>query len=451
MIRDKFLLSVALCSAIIFIACTQIGSEINEEIILNQISEPVIPSFSVSLTQYGAIADGKTDCKSAIDSALKELKKKGGGRLIIPPGDYLVNGPIHLISNIELNIEKGSRLLFGSNYDDYLPVVRTSWEGTFLYNYSPFIYAYNCSNISITGYGIIDGQAADTWATWKAIQKDDQLLSREMNHKNVPIENRVFGKEHYLRPQLIQFFDCNTIKIENVTIEDSPFWCLHLLSCENVVIRGISFNAFNYNNDGIDAEYSRNVLIEEVNFNNSDDNIAIKAGRDDEGRASDVCSENIVVRNCHFRGLHALVIGSEMSAGVKNVFVSDCDFSGPLKRGIYFKSNPDRGGFMNNIFISNLSFGEVEDCIYITSFYHGEGEGHVTDISDIYIDNVSCEYASGTGIAIQGYPEKKVRDIFLTKIRIDSVENPLSMIDTENIVLSDVVIGNLVGTPSWAN
>ena len=167
-----------------------------------------------------------------------------------------------------------------------------------------------------------------------------------MNHNNTPIDQRIFGEGHYLRPQLIQLYDCKNILIEGVKIEDSPFWCLHLLRCENITVRNIKYEAYNKNNDGIDPEYSKNILIEDITFNNSDDNIAIKSGRDDEGRASEFHSENIVVRNCHFKGLHAIVIGSEMSAGVENVFVENCDFSGKLKRGIYLKSNPDRGGYI---------------------------------------------------------------------------------------------------------
>lgn len=423
--------------------------EINAQTIIDQISEPEIPNFMLDVTDLGAAGDSATDCKPAFDQAVKTIEEKGGGTIHVPAGKYLLKGPIHLVSNLELNLADGAYLYFSSNPSDYLPVVKTSWEGTFLYNYSPFIYAYECSNIAITGKGTIDGEASETWNTWKARQTEDQLLSREMNHNNTPIEERVFGEGHYLRPQLIQFFDCHTIKFEDVMIEDSPFWCVHMLRCENVIIRGVRYNAFNYNNDGIDPEYSRNVLIEDVHFNNSDDNVAIKAGRDDEGRAAEHGSENIVVRNCHFKGLHALVIGSEMSAGVQNVFVEDCDFAGKLKRGIYLKSNPDRGGFIKNIYVENVTFDEVVDCIYVTSFYHNEGKGHSTDISNVFLKNIKCRKATGTGIVVQGFPQKKVKDIFITKLEIDSATNAISMMDAENIIMSDVVIGELATAPSF--
>jgi len=425
-------------------------TEVNEQSIVSQISEPVIPDYLVNLLDFGAVGDSLTDCKLAFDRAIAAVKEKGGGKITVPAGKYLINGPIHLISKLQLHLEEGATLYFGSNPADYLPMVKTSWEGTFLYNYSPFIYALECNNIAITGKGAIDGEAANTWSMWRMKQRNDQLLSREMNHKNVPVEERKFGEGHFLRPQLIQFFDCNTIKMEDVLIEDSPFWCVHLLRSENVIIRGVRYNAYNANNDGVDPEYARNVLIENVHFNNSDDNVAVKAGRDDEGRAAEHGSENIVMRNCHFKGLHAVVVGSEMSAGVQNIFVRDCDFDGNVKRGIYLKSNPDRGGFIRNIHVDNVSFGEVEDCIYITSFYKNEGKGHVTDIRDVFLNNISCQTATGNGLVIQGFPDKKVKDIYISNLKIGSANNPVSMTDTENIVLSDVVIGKLATAPSSA-
>ena len=425
------------------------GEKTSIESVLKQIREPEIPQYLANLKDFGGKGDSLTDNKPAFANAIESLKSKGGGKLIVPEGKFLVNGPIHLISNLELHLEKGALIYFGSNPKDYLPVVKTSWEGTFLYNYSPFIYANECNNVAITGEGTIDGEASQTWSKWTEKQTDDQMLSREMNHKNVPVEQRIFGEGHFLRPHLIQFFNCKNIKVEGIKIEDSPFWCIHLLQCENVTIRSIRYDAKNKNNDGIDPEYSRNVLIENVEFNNGDDNVAIKAGRDDEGRASKLKSENIVIRNCHFKGLHALVIGSEMSAGVQNVFVENCDFAGKLKRGIYLKSNPDRGGFIKNIFVKNVKFDEVEDCIYITSFYHNEGKGHATEISNIYFENITCNHATNYGIVIQGFPEKKVHHVYFTDVSIDSAKNAVSMTDTENVIMSNLRIGEPANSPSF--
>ncbi|MFT3738710.1 MAG: glycoside hydrolase family 28 protein [Breznakibacter sp.] len=416
--------------------------------IVQRITLPTFPSNELVVTDFGARGDSLTDCRQAFNAAIKELGTRGGGRLVVPSGIFTVNGPIHLVSHIDLHLQKGARIRFGSNPADYLPVVKTSWEGTLLYNYSPFIYAYQCENIAVTGEGVIDGEASATWAKWYALQKDDQLLSRQMNHQAVPVEQRIFGEGHFLRPQLIQFFECRNILVEGIKIEDSPFWCIHLLMCKNATLRKLKYDAQNKNNDGIDPEYSQDILIEDIDFNNADDNVAVKAGRDHEGRMLGLTSENIVVRNCRFKGLHALVIGSEMSAGVRNVFVENCTYAGYLKRGVYLKSNPDRGGFIKNIYVKNLQLGTVEDCIYITSFYHNEGKGHATDIGQIYFENVACRRALAGGVVIQGFPEKKVRDIFFRRIAIDTVPNALSMTDAENIVMADVVIGQKAGSPS---
>lgn len=416
--------------------------------ILRQIIPPEIPQKTISILDFGAVPDSVTDCKPALDKAIKSCLANLETRIIVPPGVYLIEGPIHLVSNICLDIQKGAKLKFGNNPEKYLPTVLTSWEGTMLYNYSPFIYGYNLKNVSITGEGVIDGNATETFAKWPDLDDKDQRLSRDMNHSNTPLDKRIFGEGHYLRPQLMQFLECKNILIEGVTILDSPFWCLHLLKSENITVRNIKFHAYNKNNDGIDPEYSRNILIEGVEFDNADDNIAIKAGRDHEGRLTKKPSENIVIRNCLFKGLHAVVIGSEMSSGVQNIFVENCKSGGYLKRGIYLKSNPDRGGFIRNIYINNVSFGEVEDCFYITSHYHGEGKGFATEIHDVFVDSMTCKKANSSALVIQGFAEKKVHDIHFSKIRVDTAANALSFTETKNIILNNVVIGNEVTVPT---
>jgi len=415
-----------------------------------QIKPPTIPVDSVSILNFGAIPDSITDCKPAFDKAIKFCAGKDI-RLIVSPGIYQMNGPIHLSSNICIDLQKGARLKFSNNPEHYLPAVLTSWEGTFLYNYSPFIYGYRLENIIITGEGTIDGNALGTFTQWKEKQKESQLLSREMNHKNVPVEERIFGQGHYLRPHLMQFFECKNILIQGVHITNSPFWCIHLLKSENAVVRGLSFDAKNPNNDGIDPEYSRNILIEDIDFNNGDDNVAIKAGRDHEGRKIAIPSENIIIRNCRFKGLHGVVIGSEMSAGVQNVFVENCTYGGYCKRGIYLKSNPDRGGFIRNIFVNNVQFGEVEDAFYVTSFYHGEGAGFETDIQKIFVDSFYCRKANNAGIVIEGFQTKKVQNINFSNFQIDSATIALSINNAENINFSEVNIGGVIkGMPSFA-
>ena len=434
------------------VLCSQtkiVDKTVEIERIVNRIQLPVIPEYKVSVTQFGAKGDSVTNCKGAFDKAMKACSKKQGGTIVVPKGVYTINGPIHFVSNVNLHLEAGAKIRFGSNPDDY-PLVLSSWEGTMLYNYSPMIYANNVQNVAITGTGTIDGEAKNTWIKWKPLEGKDKALSREMNHNNVSLKERVFGKGHYLRPQMIQFLNSKNILIEDVTIEDSPFWCVHLLKSKSITLRRLKYDAHNNNNDGIDPEYASDVLIENIQFNNGDDNIAIKAGRDDEGRANfNNPSENIVIRNCEFKGLHAVVIGSEMSAGVRNVFVDNCKSGGYLKRGIYIKTNSDRGGYVKDLYFSNIAFGQVEDCIYMTANYHGEGSGlYPSKISDVSISNVSCESASNAAIVIEGFPEKKVENIILDNITVKSAKNGMTLTNTQNVSVSEIVIGDKIGVPS---
>lgn len=334
----------------------------------------------------------------------------------------------------------------------YLPTVKTSWEGTFLNNYSPFIYGYGLHDVSITGEGTIDGNASTTFSTWKAQQKAGQARSREMNHGGTPVAERNFGEGWWLRPQMIQFYGCKNITLEGVKLTNAPFWCVHLLKSENIICRGLRYDAKLVNNDGIDPECSRNILIEGIEFDNGDDNVAIKAGRDNDGWAAAAPSENIVIRRCRFKGLHAVVIGSEMSAGVRNVFVEDCTYGGYCKRGIYIKTNPDRGGFVSNLYVNNCEFGDVEDLFYATSMYAGEGMDNdkFTRVSDIYVDGLSCRSASAAGLVLQGTTAEPIRRVVFSNVEIGKAVNAVSFDNTEGVELSNCHIGGRAGVPSQA-
>jgi len=447
------LYSALILSAICFFACKPTGSkklsrvEKRDEILKN-IVPPKISGNILPLTDFGGKGDSITDNKPAFDKALKACKDKKGAKIVVAPGIYLLNGPIHLVDNTCIELEKGAKLVFSTNPVHYLPLVPTSWEGTFIYNYSPLIYAYQVKNVAIIGEGTIDGNGKEGFSKWYDLQKPAQQLSRKMNHENVPVKQRLFGEGHYLRPQLIQFFECKNILIEGVTLSNSPFWTVHFLKSENITARKVKFNAFNKNNDGFDPEYSKNILIEDIDFNNADDNVAIKAGRDHEGRKTAVSSENIIIRNCRFKGLHGVVIGSEMSAGVQNVFVENCGYGGYCKRGIYLKSNADRGGFIRDIYVNNVEFGDVEDGVFITSSYHNEGKGFETDIRDVFIENLKFKTASHAGLVIQGYPNKKVSNINFSNVKIDSCTNGISFTNAEQIVFNNVIIGEEVTTPT---
>lgn len=403
-----------------------------------------------SIVSFGAKGNGTFNCLPAFRKAMKQTaKSKTGLHVVVPKGEWFVKGPIHLVSNVTIELEEGATLKFSADPKDYLPAVRTSWEGTFCQNYSPFIYGYGLRNVAIIGKGTIDGNCMETFPTWKKIQKTDLMLSREYNHKEVAVEERNFGDGNYLRPHLLQLFDCQDVTLQGVFITNSPFWCVHLLRCENVICRGLRYDAKLVNNDGIDPEMTRNILIEDIDFNNGDDNVAIKAGRDNDGWRKDARpTENIIVRNCRFKGLHGIVIGSEMSAGVQNVFVEDCTYSGYNKRGLYVKTNPNRGGFVRNIYFHNVEFGEVEDLFYITSMYAGEGadDNHFTDISDIHVDNVKCKKASNAAILLQGTVAKPLRNISFENVSVGECKIGFTSVNTLDVVMRNCELGGTANT-----
>ncbi|MCF1420452.1 glycoside hydrolase family 28 protein [Mangrovimonas futianensis] len=429
-------------------------TNVQDSVIVNiekQIKLPQTPNYQINVLDFGAKGDGKFNNKKAFDKAMAYLSKHGGGMLVVPKGNFKVNGPIHFVSHVNLHLEEGSKITFGDNPKDY-PNVLTSWEGTMLYNHSPFIYGIDLTDVSITGKGTIDGDGGSVWATWKSKEGDGKDLSRKMNHEEQSLEARVFGEGFYLRPQLIQFVSSKNILIEGITIEDAPFWCVHILKSSSITLRDLKYNAHNKNNDGIDIEHSKLVLIEKVSFDNGDDNIAIKAGRDHDGRNANMPSKQIIVRDCTFKGLHALVIGSEMSSGVEDVYAYNCKASGYLKRGIYIKTNSDRGGYIRNIHFNQLDFQDVEDAIYITSNYHGEGSGlFPSEISNLYFSNLSFTKASNTAIVVEGYPEKPVENIYFDFVEVGSSKNGMTVSKSKNVQVNEVVIGEKQTVPSAVN
>lgn len=294
--------------------------------IAGAIQRTEFPARVFDVRDHGAIPDDALDDRPAILAAIRACNAAGGGRVLLPPGLLISNGPIHLQSHVELHVAEGALLRFSAEPAHFLPVVLTRWEGTECFNFSPFIYARNVSNVAITGSGTIDGNARRSFANWKPRQGPDQIRIREMGAAGVPLHERVFGEGHWLRPGLIQFFACNRVLVEGVTILDAPFWVIHPVFCRDVIVRGVTVDSGNPNNDGVDPESSTNVLIEDCVFRTGDDSVAIKSGRDEDAWRAGVPSENIVVRRCVMDSkANGLCIGSEMSGGVRNVFLEDCE------------------------------------------------------------------------------------------------------------------------------
>ncbi len=360
--------------------------------ILSRIKVPTFPNRDFEITRYGAVGDAKTDNTVAIRKAIEICNKAGGGRVVVTGGVFLT-GAIHLKSNVNLHIAEGATLKFIPDPAKYLPVVLTRFEGTECMNFSPPIYAYEQQNLAITGKGTLDGSAsAENWWAWKRTGNEDVRRLSEFNDKGTPVAERIFGEGHKLRVNFIQPYRSRNILIEDVTINNSPMWEINPVLCTNVTVRGVTVVSHGPNNDGCNPESSRDVLIENCVFDTGDDCIAIKSGRNDDGRRIGVPSEDIIVRNSTMKDGHGgVVMGSEISGGVRNVFVENCKMDSPnLDRALRFKSNAKRGGVIENIYMRNVEIGRVAEAVLTVDFLYESGADgpHKPIVRNVTIENV---------------------------------------------------------------
>jgi len=396
--------------------------------ILKNIQSPVFPGKEFNITNYGAIGNGISDCTDAFRKAITECSNSGGGKVVVPSGVY-VTGAIHLKSNVNLVISKDATVKFTQDKKKYLPVVFTRWEGVECYNYSPLIYAYGQENIAITGEGILDGQGSEeNWWSWKKgtiNQKQDRDKLFEMGENSIPVEQRVFGDNHFLRPNFFQPYKCKNVLVEGVKFINSPMWFLNPVLCENVIFNNVTVEGLGPNNDGCDPECSKNVLIKNCFFNTGDDCIAIKSGRNNDGRRINVPSENIIVQDCIMKEGHGgVVIGSEISGGVKNVFIENCKMDSPnLERALRFKTNSIRGGVIENIYARNISVGEVSEAVIKVDYYYEEGDkGNYTPvIRNLKVQNLQSK-KSQFAIWIKAYQRSPLTGFELSNCQFNNVE-----------------------------
>jgi unsaturated rhamnogalacturonyl hydrolase len=368
--------------------------------ILARIRAPTFPARDFVITDFGAVPGGAQDSTDAIRRAIQACHDAGGGRVVVPKGLFLT-GAIHLKSNVNLHLERDATLQFKSDPAAYLPVVFTRWEGIECMNYSAFIYAFEQENVAVTGEGTLDGGASEgNWWAWarrspdrRSPAREDVATLNEMSERGVPAEKRIFGAGHNLRPNFIQPYRCKNVLIEGVTIIRSPMWEVHPVLCTNVIVRNLTITTRGPNNDGCDPESCRDVLIEGCLFDTGDDCIAIKSGRNEDGRRVGVPSENLVVRGCTMKDGHAgVAIGSEISGGCRNVFIQDCRMDSPnLERALRLKSNARRGGILENIFLRNVEIGRVAEALLTIDFLYEEGpRGDFPPVArNIVIENVT--------------------------------------------------------------
>jgi polygalacturonase len=349
--------------------------------VLAGMAAPEFPARDFVITEFGAKGDGKRDSSVAFRKAIEACRKAGGGRVVVPPGEF-VTGPIRLKSRVNLHLSKGAVVRFLPDPSLYLPPVLTRWEGVELMGYSPLVYALDEESIAVTGEGTLDGGAgAETWWPWKAKGPEGQKADRDrlfaMAEEGVPVAGRVFGAGNRLRPPFVQPYRCRGVLIEGVTITNAPFWVIHPVLSRNVTIRNVKVVSHGPNNDGCDPESSSDVLVEDSLFDTGDDCIALKSGRNADGRRLATPVERVVVRRCTMKAGHGgVTIGSEISGGARDIFVEKCEMSSPdLERGIRIKTNARRGGVVENVFVRDVTIGEVGNAIDVDMLYEEGAAG----------------------------------------------------------------------------
>ena len=406
--------------------------------ILARIKPPRFPNREFPITRYGAKGDGATDCSDAFRRAIAACASAGGGRVVVRGGTFLT-GPIHLRSRVNLVVEEGATIRFVTEPRAYELYVLTRFEGTELMGISPFIYARDAFDVAVTGAGTLDGQASNEhWWNWngnprfgwkqgEGNQREARARLFRMAEEGVPVAQRRFGVESFLRPPFIQPYHCRNVLIEGVTIRNSPMWEINPVLCTNVTVRDVTIDSRGPNNDGCDPESSRDVLIERCRFNTGDDCIAIKSGRNADGRRINVPSENIIVRECEMRDGHGgVTIGSEISGGVRHVYAERNRMDSPnLDRALRLKDNAMRGGVLEHIYMRDVTVGQLADAVLQVDFLYEEGPNGsyppvVRDVELLRVTSQKSNYA----LYLRGFERATIDDIRIIDCTFASVAKP---------------------------
>ena len=451
---------------------------------MNEVKAPVIPDLSVSLTDFGAVGDGKQLCTAAFEKAVANLSARGGGHLVVPRGVWLT-GPVVLKSNIDLHLEKGAVIQFAADENLY-PIIETSFEGLDTRRCQSPLSARGAQNISVTGQGVIDGNgqywrpvkhSKVTEAHWKQLlqsggieRKKDYWVPSEgyakgeaganMNVPNAQTDEEWNAIRRFLRPVMVSFVECKNVLLQGVIFQNSPAWNLHPLMCENVIIDDVLVRnpAYAQNGDALDLESCKNALIVNSRFDAGDDGICIKSGKDKDGRRRGRPCENVVVDGCTvFAGHGGFVVGSEMSGGVRNIMVRSCQFLG-TDVGLRFKSTRGRGGIVENIYIRDISMTDIKtDAITFNMYYGGKSVAEMLADGDnpdnttkmpvneetpifrnIDIQDIVCTDA-GRAMEFNGLPEMPIQGINLKNIVI-TAKKDATFTNAENVKKDNVNI-----------
>ena len=386
--------------------------------ILKRMVPPRFPAREFAITDYGATGDGDANCTAAFREAIAACHQHGGGRVTVPPGRYRT-GPIHLKSNVDLHLAEGAEVIFSDRFEDYLPPVFVRVGGIELYNYSPLIYARDCTNVAVTGKGRLNGNGQAWWA-WKT-RETRQFFG--MAARGVPVRERRFGTpQAAIRPSFLCLVSCTNVSLEGFTIGSGPNWTIHPVYCENTTIHGVAVETDGPNNDGIDPDSCRDMLIEDCTFSTGDDCVVLKSGYNEDGWRVGRPTENVVMRRCSARRGHGgLVVGSEMSGGVRNVFLYDCEFDG-TDRVIRIKSRRGRGGVVENIFARDLTAKNMQREVVIMNMDYSSDQHQAANAKppvfrNMWIENVTADGAP-TAIRLQGLDDSPIQNIHFQNLAI---------------------------------
>ena len=456
---------------------------------MEAVQQPSFPALKKCITEYGAVGDGVTLNTEAINNAIKEVSGQGGGTVVIPAGFWL-SGPVVLLSNVNLHLEQNALLLFSADHSLY-PIIDTSFEGLDTRRCQAPLYAKGATNIAITGKGVIDGNG-DTWrpvkkskmtgSQWKKLEASGGVVEKDIWYpsagslkganacKDFNVPEGIETPEEWasirdwLRPVLLSFIKCDKVLLEGVTFKNSPSWCLHPLSCTDFTINNIYVSNpwYSQNGDALGLESCNRVIIQNSSFDAGDDGICIKSGKDEDGRRRGEPCQNVIVRNnVVLHGHGGFVVGSEMSGGVKNIFVDNCTFLG-TDVGLRFKSTRGRGGVVENIHISNINMINIpNEAVIFDLFYSGKGPGEEDSASsttatvpevteetpafrDIYIKDVIAK-GVGRAILFNGLPEMPVKNILLENITITDAADGVILNRSEGATLTNVKVQTTKG------
>lgn len=407
-----------------------------------------------NVVKYGAKNDSSRKATAAIAKAIAAAVKAGGGTVYFPAGKYLT-GPIHLKSNITIFIDAGAELHFSDDFDDYLPMVQSRYEGVDVTSFSPLFYAYEAENITITGRGIIDGHGKKWWDFVEGYDEKRprtkwQFLFDSLNKNILLPDDPKQMKRGFLRPPFIQPMYCKNVLIEGITIRNSPFWTVNPEFCENVTVTGVTINnPPSPNTDGINPESCKYVHISNCHISVGDDCITIKSGKDVPGRTKAAPAQNYTITNCTMLSGHGgVVIGSEMSGGVKNIVISNCVFDG-TDRGIRIKTARGRGGVVEDIRVDNIIMKNIRDQAIVLDMEYARVPAEpvserTPQFRNIRLSNITAY--TKKAMFINGLDEMPVQEVSLHDVYFEAEEG-ITIRKAKNIELHKVRINVKRGSP----